>query len=53
MIQLLEGIAIGLAIGVFCPAIARKIKALFVKESKVVVADAEKSAVVAAVEKKL
>lgn len=39
MIQLIEGIAIGLAVGVFCPAIARKIKALISKEATVVKTD--------------
>jgi hypothetical protein len=36
------GFIVGLAFGVFCPAIARKLKALFVKESKVVVEDIKK-----------
>lgn len=43
-----EGIAIGLSVGVFCPAIARKVKSWFVKETT-----AAKTAVVNNVAKKL
>lgn len=42
---------VGFIVGAFTPAIGRKIKALFVKESKVVVAKVESEA--AAIEKKL
>lgn len=38
-IQLFEGAALGFAVGVFCPAVTRKLKALFVKEANVVKAD--------------
>jgi hypothetical protein len=50
MVQIVEGAVIGFAVGVFCPAIARKVKALFVKEATVVKADVKSEAV--SVEKK-
>jgi hypothetical protein len=48
MHQFLFGAAAGVSFGVFCPALARKVKALFVKD-----ASAAKAAVTTAVEKKL
>jgi hypothetical protein len=36
------GAAVGFVVGVFCPAVARKLKALFVKEAAVVKADVAK-----------
>ena len=38
------GAAAGFAVGVFCPAIARKVKSYFASESKTVVAKAEAAA---------
>jgi len=52
MIQFIEGAAAGAAAMAFMPAIGRKIKALFVKDSKAVAAKAE-SGVAADVLKKL
>ena len=41
MVQFTEGAVVGFVVGVFCPAVCRKIKALFVKEANVVKTDAK------------
>ena len=51
MMQLAEGAVAGFVVGVFCPAVCRKIKALFVKEANVVKTDAKTEA--QKIEKKL
>jgi hypothetical protein len=42
MFHYIVGGCAGFVAGAFCPAVLRKIKAYFVKESKVVVADVKK-----------
>jgi hypothetical protein len=42
MTGILEGAVVGFIVGVFCPAVTRKLKALFVKEATVVKADVAK-----------
>jgi len=38
-VELIEGAAVGFVIGVFCPAVCRKIKAAFTSETKKLVAE--------------
>jgi hypothetical protein len=44
MFSVIVAAAIGFVVGAFTPAVGRRIKALFVKESKVVVSDTKAEA---------